>query len=95
MKVPSWLNIYICIKKTTIIQDYDYHQETLVGVDGADKDGHVVALAVLVLRPDFGVVLRRVRLSSRTVTPHRDIFTQTENMCNIQFKYGLYTVDAL
>ena len=39
-----------------------YHQESFVSVDGSDENGHVITLAVLVLRPDFGIVLRWMRL---------------------------------
>lgn len=38
------------------------HQESLVSVNGTDENRHVITLAVFVLRPDFGVVLARVRL---------------------------------
>jgi hypothetical protein len=38
------------------------HQESLVSVNGTDENRHVITLAVFVLRPDFGVVLTRVRL---------------------------------
>ena len=41
-----------------------YHQQSFVGVDGSDENSHVITLTVLVLRPDFGVILARVRLHS-------------------------------
>lgn len=57
--VQSW---YVDITSLPRQEAAERHQKSFVGVDGTDENRHVVTLTVFVFRPDFGVVLARMRL---------------------------------